>query len=72
MKRRGMLREVDSNEEKQLDALAACGQLALTQGKRERNGPACSLVDEDEVERPRGGNSANVNGVNVYASSPVA
>jgi hypothetical protein len=29
------------------------------------------LVDEDEVERPRGGTSANHNGVNVHASSPV-
>lgn len=43
MKRRGMLRADDtSNEEKQLDALAACGQLALTPGKRKRSGPALS------------------------------
>jgi len=72
MKRRGMVRTQDtSNEEQQLDALASCGQLALTQGKRERSGPALSPVDEDEVEHPRGGTSATVNGVNVYASSPV-
>jgi hypothetical protein len=42
-----------SNEEQQRDALAACGQLALTPKKRECSGPARSLVDE--VERPRGG-----------------
>jgi hypothetical protein len=69
MKRRGMLREVDSIEEIQLDRLAACGQLALTQGKRERSGPALSVADEDEVERPRGGTSANViHGPNAAAS----
>ena len=72
MRRRGMLRkDTTSNEEQQLDALAACGQLALTVGKRERSGPALALVDEEEVERPRGGTSSKVHGINVYASSPV-
>ena len=33
--------------------------------------PALSVVEEDEVERPRGGTDANFNGINVYASSPV-
>ncbi len=64
-------RDTSSNEEQQLDALAACGQLALTPGKRERSGPALAVVEEDAVENPRSGTSANVNGVNVYASSPV-
>jgi hypothetical protein len=66
-----MFRAYSSNEEQQLDALAACGQLALAPGKRERSGPALSIVDEEQVERPRTGTSASVNGVNVYASSPV-
>ncbi len=59
MKRHGMFHaENTSNEEQQLEALAACGQLALTPWKRERSGPALSIVDEDEVERPRGTQSS--------------
>jgi hypothetical protein len=72
MQRRGMLSQDDfSNEEKKLDALAACAQAALGQGKRERQGPALSVVAEDEMERGRGGISASVNGMNVYASNVV-
>ena len=71
-KRRELLQEPsDSNEEKQLDALSACGQVALSHVKPERRGAALSLVDEDELEHPRHGISASVDGLNVYASAPL-
>ncbi|MEW5855746.1 MAG: transposase, partial [Myxococcota bacterium] len=66
--RRGLFKEKEGNEAEQLDALAACGRAALAQGKRERRGPALSLADEDEVERPSGGLVGRCGGLNVYAS----
>ena len=70
LKRRGLLKNDDvNNEAQQLDALGACGNLALSQGKRERAGPALGVVDEDDVEHPPEGLVANVAGLNVYASA---
>ena len=60
-----------NNEEAQLDALSACTRLAMTTGNREKSGPALSLADEEEVEQPRGGMVARVNGLNLYPSSVI-
>ena len=66
LRRRGLLKNDDVNSETlQLDALGACGNLALSLGKRERAGPALGEVDEDDVEHPREGLVANVAGLNV-------
>ncbi|MEW5855490.1 MAG: transposase [Myxococcota bacterium] len=74
LKRRGLLpaHDDDTNESAEVDALRACGRLALSVGRRERCGPALSLVGDDEVEQPRGGVRAVVGGVNVYASAAIA
>src|SRR3954454_4429305 len=37
-------------------------------GCGKRAGPALALVDDEEVEQPRGGLVANVDGLNLYAS----
>ncbi|MEW5854998.1 MAG: transposase zinc-binding domain-containing protein [Myxococcota bacterium] len=74
LRRRGLLKRTDdegSNDEMQLDALGACTRVAMAPGQRERSGPALSVVHEDEVERPRGGCTARVEGFDVYASDAI-
>ena len=69
LKRRGLLRRDEvNNEPPRQDALDACANVARGHGTRERRGPALGLVDEDDVEHPRGGAAANVDGMNLYAS----
>jgi len=68
-KRRGLLgKHDDSNLPEQLDALGACVKTAMGKGRRERGGPALSLVADEEAERPTGGRVAQVDGLNLYAS----
>ena len=54
-----------------LGALGSCAQAAMRHGVRARQGPALAVVDEEDVERPRTGLTANVSGMSVYASSVV-
>ena len=59
----------DENAEPvQLDALQALTAAAMQRGTREKRGPALSLVDEDEVETPKGKLEASDRGVRLYAS----
>ena len=52
----------------ELDALGATTAQAMHAGTREKQGPALSLVQEDEVETPNGKLVANIDGFNLYAS----
>ncbi len=71
-KRRGLLAtRDDDNSPVQLDALASCMNTALTVGQRARSGPALAVVEEEDVERPRGGLVARVDGLNLYASDAI-
>ena len=63
--------EGESNEPDQLDALEQCGRLALSQGIREKAGPALAVVEEADLEQPSGGHVVNVNGLNVYGSAVI-
>ena len=60
-----------SNEPEQLDALEQCGRFALSQGSREKAGPALAVVEEADLEQPAGGHVVNVNGLNVYGSAAI-
>lgn len=54
-----------------LGALGSCAQAAMRHGARARQGPALAVVEEEEVERPSSGLTANVGGMSVYASGVV-
>ena len=60
-----------SNEPEQLDALEQCGRFALSQGSREKAGPALAVVEEADLEQTAGGHVVNVNGLNVYGSAVI-
>jgi len=70
MQRRGLLAAGDgvNNEPPEVDTLAACANVALSTGVRERSGPALALVDDADVESSAGGVVAAVDGLNLYAS----
>ena len=66
-KRRGLdTHDPVNNEQPELTALQMCGNAAMTAGVRERRGPALADVDEQDVEQPRNGTVANVEGLNLY------
>jgi hypothetical protein len=48
-----------------------CGNAATEPGLRERKGPALADVDEQDVEQPRHGLVANVDGLNLYVGPRV-
>lgn len=52
----------------QLDALQAITATAMQRGTREKRGPALSVVDEEEVETPKGKLEAADRGLRLYAS----
>ena len=67
LKRHKLLADDGATAQLELDALGACTTQAMQHGTREKQGPALSLVQEDEVETPRGKLVANIDGFNLYA-----